>query len=121
VPFVVREQRGDGIAVIAPDGELDVSTAVQVEERVAAALGSITALLLDLRCISFIDSSGLRAVLVAAGRCREAGTELTVVSSEAVDRVIRLAQLGSGLPLRQIDEVSPEFKRLADDTSPGAV
>lgn len=121
MPFLVREQRDGGLAVIAPDGELDVSTALQVEERVAASLESLSALLLDLRRVSFIDSSGLRAVLVAAERCREAGTELTILRSEAVDRVIQLAQLGQGLPMRQIDELLPEFKRLADDTSPGAV
>jgi anti-sigma B factor antagonist len=64
-------------------GELDMATAGRLEEAVGAALeGAQHELVIDLSHVSFMDSTGLRAVLRARRACGDAGRELFVVPSE---------------------------------------
>jgi anti-sigma B factor antagonist len=62
-----REQ--DGVLVAVLTGEVDLSNAVSLEERIAAAAGE-GALVVDLTAVTFIDSAGVRLLdhLVAAGQ-----------------------------------------------------
>ena len=57
-PFAVEVQRRDAVAIVRPRGELDLVTV----ETLRAALDGIEStgrLVLDLRGLSFIDSTGL--------------------------------------------------------------
>jgi anti-anti-sigma factor len=113
VPFTLQEHAGDGIVVLAPEGELDVATTGRLDARVEALTDTVWALVLDFRRLTFIDSSGLRSLLMASQRCGDTGTELIVLSSERVERVIEVAKLGGQLPLRQVETLSPAVQRLA--------
>ena len=78
---------GDGVCIAR--GELDEHTSGDLAS-VLAAHPAVTSL--DLGEVSFIDSAGLRALLVARGLRQEAGTGLHVCrSSTSVRRVMRLA------------------------------
>jgi anti-anti-sigma factor len=77
----------DGVCVVR--GELDEFTAAELVSTLAAhpAVTSI-----DLGEVSFVDSAGLRALLVVRGQREEAGAGLHVRrSSSVVRRVMRLA------------------------------
>jgi anti-anti-sigma factor len=70
-------------------GELDISSAAGVESRlIELEKRDPGRLLLDLRKVSFIDSTGLSMIINADGRARKAGRRLTIVSGEGVPRRI---------------------------------
>ena len=68
--FTVRlEQRG-GATVVIPTGELDLATAPSLESALGRAFTESAGgrVVLDLRELEFIDSSGLRTLLTARRR-----------------------------------------------------
>ena len=81
--------RADG-AELELSGELTLATVTTVEEGLAEAeLSRPARLVLDLRRVRFIDSSGLAALVAAQKRGRRDGRRLTViVSPGAVERVL---------------------------------
>jgi anti-anti-sigma factor len=95
------ERRDDGATVIALVGELDLVNASSLERE----LESIEAeppetLIVDLRGISFIDSTGLRAVIAADQRARAGDRRLVVVGgAPAVDRLFSVTQLEQRLDI----------------------
>jgi anti-sigma B factor antagonist len=81
-------ERGDGY-VVALTGELDISTASGVESRLFEIEQRVPQrLVLDLRRVSFIDSTGLSMIINADARAREHGRRFTIVSGEGVPRRI---------------------------------
>jgi anti-anti-sigma factor len=94
------ETRWDGgEAILILNGELDLSTAPQVEGALADAEGKQPErMVLDLRQLAFMDSTGLRVVLAADGRARKDGRRLEVVPGPPqVHRVFRIALLDKRL------------------------
>ena len=70
-------------------GELDISSAASVESRLLELEEHAPArLILDLRRVSFIDSTGLSMIINADGRARKGGRRLTIVSGDGVPRRI---------------------------------
>jgi anti-sigma B factor antagonist len=104
-PFVVDVRRADGVATVEPYGELDLVTT----ETLQATLDDIESparLVLDLRGLSFIDSTGLRLLVALHQRSQSEGFELTLVTPSApADRAIRLSGLDRALPFAPIDTV----------------
>ena len=92
--------RNATVAVIAATGELDLSGAQVLEdelERLQAdpALGTVV---LDLRGVEFMDSSGLRLVVLADMRAREAGRRFVLVRGpETVHRVFEITRMSERL------------------------
>ena len=82
-------------ATVLLSGELDLSTAPQVEQALEEAEEKQPELLvLDLQRLAFMDSTGLRVVLAADGRARRDGRRLEVVQGPPqVHRVFRIALL----------------------------
>ena len=81
-------ERGDAV-VVELSGELDISTAAGVESRLMEVeQRAPERLILDLRRVSFIDSTGLSMIINADGRARKEGRRLTIVSGEGVPRRI---------------------------------
>ena len=81
------EQRDDGLRV-ALSGDLDVASAPAVEERLVELDGpdSPAVLVLDLRGLSFIDSTGLSLLINTDRRARKAGRRVTIVSGKGAPR-----------------------------------
>jgi anti-sigma B factor antagonist len=92
--------RNGTIAVVRPTGELDLSGAAVVEselERLADDPGLAT-VILDLRGLEFMDSSGLRLVVVADMRAREAGRRFALIrGDETVHRVFEITRMSERL------------------------
>lgn len=99
-PFQIQttEEGEDGLRV-SVQGELDIATAAELERELLAGLRGRD-VVLDLQAVSFMDSSGLRALLVASREAREAGRRLLVLPGTGqVLRVIEMAQVAEHLEL----------------------
>jgi anti-anti-sigma factor len=81
-------------------GELDLATAIELDARTEQACASGAGeLVLDLRELVFIDSSGLRAILRAQERCDSHRCELFLTPGPpAVQRLFELTGLLERLP-----------------------
>jgi anti-anti-sigma factor len=98
------EQRG--ATVIALSGEFDLA-GVQEFEAVLKGLEAQApeVLLADLNGLQFMDSSGLRALVMADQRAKDAGRRFAIVPGPAVvRRVFEITQLEQRLDL--VDGVS---------------
>jgi anti-anti-sigma factor len=88
------------VATIALTGELDVAGAALLEqeiERVAAEHDPRT-LVLDLSGLAFMDSTGLRLVVLADAKAREQGRRLVLVRGIAdVHRVFEITRMDERL------------------------
>jgi len=70
-------------------GELDISSASGVESRlVELEKREPGRVILDLRRVSFIDSTGLSMIINADGRAKKAGRRFTIISGDGVPRRI---------------------------------
>jgi anti-sigma B factor antagonist len=80
--FSVDAVHSDGSLRVTVKGELDMSTEAELVELFSSALTSdrVAGAVLELTSVTFIDSSGLRALL----RCRDAATAQDVPFALAV-------------------------------------
>ncbi|MDQ6750638.1 MAG: STAS domain-containing protein [Actinomycetota bacterium] len=100
--FELTTESGENGAVrLRFSGELDIATAPEVEEELRRLeAGAPPVLVLDLRGLEFMDSTGLRTVVAADTRAREAGRRLVVVRGPAaVDRIFTVTQLDERLEI----------------------
>lgn len=94
------ETPSDDRVVILLGGELDLATAPELEESLRSVESNDTLglVVLDLRKLRFIDSSGLRVVIGADSRARKSGRRLVLVQGgDSVHRVFRLTLLDQRL------------------------
>jgi anti-sigma B factor antagonist len=81
-------------------GELDIATAPQFEHALGRAQADAALVILDLRELEFIDSSGAHVIAGANGRARQAGGRLVVVRGPVqVERLFALVGLDRRLEL----------------------
>ena len=107
---------GGEAVVVVPNGDIDLATA----DEFAAVLRSAQAttadgIVLDLRGVNFIDSSGLRVVLMAA---QELGGRLaTVVAADSpVSMLVDLAEVADRVnPVADEAEALARIDRAGDD------
>ena len=94
-------ERSDGQARLAMEGELDISSASRVEREIALIEDTAPAVLvLDLRRLRFMDSTGLRIVVSANARAEAAHRRLVVVRGpEPVHRIFRITRLEERLDM----------------------
>src|SRR5690348_5791687 len=94
-PLELRTENDHGAPRLVVAGELDLASAEQLEAQLRQLESAEPELLvLDLRELEFMDSTGLRAVIAADARARERGARLVVVRApEEVDRVFRLTRM----------------------------
>ena len=85
-------RRPDGAITFALSGELDLSTLEQLEAVLDDNLnGKPELVVVDLRKLTFLDSSGLRAVLALHAGVRDEGGRLVLVQGpRRVHRVLEL-------------------------------
>lgn len=95
----VREEAG--LAHVVVQGEFDLAGIQQFEDRVRDAETSAPrAIVIDLSDVEFMDSSGLRALVMASERAEKAGRRLAIVPGPPqVRRVFEITQLDSRLDL----------------------
>jgi anti-anti-sigma factor len=103
-PLETRTEHDHGAPRLVVSGELDLASAEVLEASLKDLESSEPeVLVLDLRELEFMDSTGLRVVIAADARARERGGRLVVVRApEEVDRVFKLTRMDQHLEL--VDE-----------------
>jgi anti-sigma B factor antagonist len=78
---------------LAVQGEIDLATVPELEQAIDSAFGANSqALAVDLRDTSFMDSTGLKALVMASRRFDENGRQFAIaVSRGPVSRLIDLS------------------------------
>jgi anti-anti-sigma factor len=94
--------REPGHTAVRVTGDLDLETAPQLLAAIEPHLaGGSEPLVLDLSRLSFIDSSGLSALIRINQRMTDAGCGLTIVApAPPVAKVLEITGLDRVLPLR---------------------
>jgi len=77
-PFSVRCEQRDGAAVVVVTGEVDMSTSPMLREGLRSPEAQAETVVLDLRAVTFMDSSGLGAIVGQHKRAREHGFRFAV-------------------------------------------
>ena len=102
VPFAVEVQRREHVTTVRPRGELDLTTAETLRGALDAAISEsprAARLVLDLRGLSFMDSTGLHLLVALNKRAQRDGFQLTLIAPAApTARAIRLSGLDQTLP-----------------------
>ena len=100
--------RGEDMTRFALAGEFDLSNAAQVEDALKELERDRPALLvLDLRELTFMDSTGLRVMVSADARARDDSRRLAVVQGpEPVHRVFRITGLDDHLEMVETPEAA---------------
>jgi len=80
--FAVKADSRNGVASIALRGELQMASVPDLEGHLAPfESNGVSAIMLDLRELTFIDSTGLRALLEARNRAESKGQRLILVGT----------------------------------------
>lgn len=99
--FGLDTQDQNGVAYLTLRGELDIGSAGKVEEELRRIEQDSPALIvLDLRKLDFMDSSGLRVIMAADQRAREEDRRVAVIQGpDAVRRVFEITRLDERLEI----------------------
>jgi anti-sigma B factor antagonist len=107
-PFAIEVRRRDAVAVVQPRGELDLATIKTLRDALDGA-GSAERLVLDLRGLTYIDSTGLHLLVDLHERARRDGFELVLFAPAApVDKPIRICGLYAVLPFASDIDVTSD-------------
>ena len=100
-------------------GELNVTTLRQLDRTLREPQGRARLVVLDLRDLEFLDSSGAHALVSHAVRARKAGRRLVLLRGPAnVDRMLALAGCSGDLEIGDILEIESAvaaLPRLGDE------
>ncbi len=96
-----ESDRSDGGCVMWVEGEFDLAVVDEFLERALACLDRATALELDLQGVSFIDSSGLGALVRVRQEAAIRGKTLSLVNvSSATHRLLQITGLHEAFDIR---------------------
>jgi anti-sigma B factor antagonist len=103
LPFHVERQSEDHTVRVIVHGEVDVATGPRLAEEVRAAESAEPErLVIDLREVTFFDSTGLQIILDAEVRARNAPWALVVAPGQGEPR--RILELAEVLGRLQLEE-----------------
>ncbi len=103
-PFAVDVQRRNDVVTVQPHGELDMAT-VETLRAALDGVENVGRLVLDLRGLSFMDSTGLHLLVALHERARREGFQLTLVAPAApVNKAIQVSGLDKTLPFGTADD-----------------
>jgi len=131
-PFAVEVQRREHVTIVQPRGELDLATVdtlrstldAAIAETLNAALDAMehgARLVLDLRGLSFIDSTGLHLLVALNHRAQRDGFQLTLLAPAApIDRAIQVCGLDQVLPFVTPDALEREPVKSASGPQDGS-
>jgi anti-sigma B factor antagonist len=93
--FELNSSRAADILIVEVAGEVDMATSPRIREAVEDAAEACRRVVVDLSEVSFLDSSGLNALVGCRRELAARGVELRVVSpaDNVVRRVFEIAQL----------------------------
>jgi anti-sigma B factor antagonist len=120
-PAFVCSWRQGGLEAAWVDlaGELDIATTPQLQRTLGECQLHARLVVLDLRGLAFMDSSGLHTIIEASVRARQVGRRLVVLRGRpSVDRVFTLSGSVDDVEFQDLDPGEPPVEvllRLADE------
>ena len=94
-------------------GELDIATTPQLDRALREAQSQVRLVVLDLREVAFIDTSGVHAIVDASSRARQLGDRLLLLSGPpGVDRVFTLTGTSDEVVNGDIHTIEPSVRAL---------
>jgi anti-sigma B factor antagonist len=104
--FRVEVRHADDTAVISVSGELDLASSPALEEELErVAQSDVQVVVVDLRNLEFMDSTGLSVLVRAHQRAEENGRRLGLVNgSQQVQRLLTLTGVADRLTLTDVPE-----------------
>ncbi len=94
-PFEVTVDRAGPWTIVRPEGEIDLATVGRVAQ---AAGGAAADLAIDLRAVTFLDSSGLRFLIEQDRRARDEDHAFAIIPGDAsIQRLLQIAGLDTRL------------------------
>ena len=97
-PLSIRNTVRSGRHTLAMTGELDLDSANKLEEAVREVCATGSGLVIDLRKVTFMDSTGLRVLVVAGTLCEEMGHEFSIIPGEDIQLILEISGLDRVLP-----------------------
>ena len=98
--FSISRQRDGQAVVVVPVGEVDLVTVDQVRDQLRQAADEAARVVLDLRQVTFMDSSGLRLLVEVQQAAGRDGFTLAVVRGPAsLERLFEVTGLDQRLEL----------------------
>src|SRR3954465_1560872 len=94
--FSIAASDRDGRAHLTLRGELDLATAPELEQLVNERIDAGQEVVVDLRALEFMDSSGIRVLVAAHARAGRGGPRVIVVRPPAGSAVAKIVEV-SGL------------------------
>jgi anti-sigma B factor antagonist len=91
--FSISTSDSDGRAVVTIRGELDLATAPELETTLLERLDAGHDVVLDLRELQFMDSSGLRVLVTAHTRVADGGPRFAIVRPPAGSEVAKILDI----------------------------
>lgn len=103
--FSISTTERDGTVIVLLRGELDLATAPDLEELLNEHLDAGQAVLVDLRELQFMDSSGLRVLVAAHARSSNGGPRFAMVRAPEGSEVAKIMTIsGVGERFELIEE-----------------
>jgi anti-sigma B factor antagonist len=85
-------RRGERV-VVEVRGAIDIAIGPELDAELAAHAALGRSLVLDLRDVEFMDSTGIRILIDAFNRARDRGLGFELLTSDAVDRTLEIVHL----------------------------
>ena len=105
-PFEIAVEEHKDFVLVRLVGEIDLAAVNAVESTLLPLEKRFPNVMIDLRGVSFLDSSGLRAIVSAHARSREGGFELKIVRGpKQVQKLLNVTGLDELLPLIDAGEL----------------
>ena len=104
--FRVEVRKEDRAVVVAVEGELDLASSPTLEQELDRVRDAdVDLLIIDLRQLRFMDSTGLHALVKANKRATESGRRFAVVRGGAqIERLLNLTGVGELLVVADTPE-----------------
>ena len=88
------EKLDNNVLKISINGDLDIDNTDSLREKISTSLDANTAVSLDMSEVSYIDSSGVAALIESRQKADEGGKEFKLLKpSESVVSVLKMAKL----------------------------
>ena len=101
--LTLRSERDGDVHVVEIIGELDLDGAPRLEaELLRVEATDAPSIVIDLGGLEFIDSTGIRLLLMSADRCTESGRLTLLKGPRQVHRVFEITDLVDRLPFADV-------------------
>ncbi|MBB4771969.1 STAS domain-containing protein [Actinomadura livida] len=98
--FDINLMRDDRCTLVRVQGDIDVVSRTRFEEALFEVVDSGEPMVIDMREVTFCDSTGLNAIVAANRRAGDRGTSVALVAlPPRVQRVFRITGIDKFIPI----------------------